>query len=828
MRASNPVSQSTSFKKLALASAFAALYSPLLFAQDSKPRLEEVIVTAQKRVESLQEVPISVATVDGDKMDDAGVETLEDITILIPNIHFTETGFSTQVRVRGIGSDNSQGFEQSVGMYIDGIYYGRAQLFRTPMMDMERVELLRGPQSTLFGKNTIAGALNITTARPTEELEGKISAEFEPEFNRQEYNALVSGPITDSLRARIAVRNYTEDGYLENTHKNTDDPSADETAVRVSIEWDVFEDLNFFLKHENNSFKTDGRPIELTHDEALDPSTQPATYAQILGSFGQPPIENVLDYKRQTDAPETSDNTITNTTFIADYSFADHTLTAVTGLLDFEYDELCDCDNTSSKILDLALGEDYSQFSQEIRIASPTDQKVDWIAGVYYQTYEQTFYDELTIAADNLLPAVLSNRDPALANLSNTGLVRNFEQNSDMWAVFARATFHATDRLHITLGARYTEETKDASKIIQALDLTEDGLMPFPQTQAGVSRSIAAGLTYLGAFDAENEQATVAPTAGGLVPIPNSGHNVQQERDESAFNPLLNIEFDINNDMMSYFSYTTGFKAGGFDPRSNSVGALSSTTTAPVAETNPYQHFEFEEETATNYEVGLKTTVFDGRGEFNIALYRTDYDDLQISQFDGKVGFNVGNAKKTQVQGIEIDGRFAFTDALIANYGVSLLDFEYKDFKNGNCHAGQTPDGLDIFGDSELDTCDYTGKRGVYTPEYTFNFGLDYTHTLSQNLSLNGFIDTQHVASHNVHVNLDPNGEIDAYNMLSARISLDAENWSVALLGKNLLDEYIISYSGDAPLAESSFGTRTFYSVARRPRTISLQGTYRF
>ena len=143
--------------------------------EESFPRLEEIVVTARKRAESLQDVPMSITAVSGEKLEKAGIENIEDLTSALTNIHFTQTGFSTQVRVRGIGSDNSQGFEQSVGMYVDGIYYGRAQLFRAPFMDLERAELLRGPQGTLLGKNSIAGALNLTSAKPTDDFTGHLS-----------------------------------------------------------------------------------------------------------------------------------------------------------------------------------------------------------------------------------------------------------------------------------------------------------------------------------------------------------------------------------------------------------------------------------------------------------------------------------------------------------------------------------------------------------------------------------------------------------------------------------------------------------------------------
>ena len=788
---------------------------------DSGPRLEELIVTAQKRAESLQDVPLSIAAIEGDKIQNAGIETLEDLTVYMPNIHFTETGFSTQVRVRGIGSDNSQGFEQSVGMYIDGIYHGRAQLFRTPMMDMERAEMLRGPQSTLFGKNSIAGALNLTTARPTDEFEGRVTVSHEFEHNQNEVNGVLSGPLADNLRARLAVRGYEEDGYFYNTFKERDEPSAEETALRLSLEWDATDSLSFFLKGERNEFSTEGRPIEITYDVALPSSPTGLNYAQTLAALAEPELESNQDFNRQFDREETSDNEINNFTFTADYEFNDHTLTAVSGWLDFNYDELCDCDDTASEILNLDLGEDYSQFSQEIRLASPTDKAFDWIAGLFYQTWDQTFYDSLPISSTNLLPTKLSQTpgNESLALLADTGLRRDFEQTSDSWAVFARATWNISEKLHVTLGARYTEEEKEASKTLEL----------FTPSTGEVNDSDLLGWLYLNAFRAESVQARTAFPPAPFEPLAWGGHDVSGSRKETAFTPLVNVEYDLTEDIMVYAVYTTGFKAGGYDPRSNSVGNFAAPQSiAPETEENPHLFFEFEEETATAYELGMKSVVGDGRGEINVALYRTDYEDLQVSQFDGGVGFNVGNANDTRVQGIEVDGRWALTDYLTAAYGFSWLDFEYRDFKNGNCYAGQTPDGIDLDGDGNIDTCDYTGKRGVYTPDYTVNISLDYRRPITDKLDFSGFVDVQQVDGHQVHVNLDPAGEIDAHTQLAMRLGVEAENWSVALLGKNLLDEYVISYSANAPLSQSSFDTNTFYSVIRRPRTIALEGTLKF
>ena len=201
-----------------------------------QPALEEITVTAQKREESLKDVPISLNVVDSQRIEAGNINKIADLTEFVPNLSMTETGVSTQLYVRGIGSGNNQGFEQSVGQYVDGVYYGRQQLMRAPFLDLARIEVLRGPQSTLFGKNTIAGALNYTTARPTKEREISIRALREFESGQTEITAVASGPIADSVRARFAWRGYEEDGYLTNTFRKRDEPQRDEDTYRLTLD----------------------------------------------------------------------------------------------------------------------------------------------------------------------------------------------------------------------------------------------------------------------------------------------------------------------------------------------------------------------------------------------------------------------------------------------------------------------------------------------------------------------------------------------------------------------------------------------------------------
>ena len=799
--------------RYALISAIAAAYAHQSFAQDNgNLGLEEIIVSAQKREESQQEVPISIVTLGGDKLNNAGIENLQDLTAHLPSIHFTETGLSTQVRVRGIGSDNSQGFEQSVGMYIDGIYYGRAQLFRIPLFDMERAELLRGPQSILFGKNSIAGALNLQTARPAQELTGYLSVLQELEIGQTELNGVVSVPMSEEFRARFAVRKNEETGYIKNTTLDTDQPFKEETSLRVSMDWDASDKLHFLAKGETHRFKTKGRPVEIIQDLPLSEGS-PNYLQTLVGGFGlTEPFEADLNFERQADLEESSDNEVNNMTLITTYQFDENTLTWTAGLLDFNTEELCDCDFIPAEILNLDLEETYEQKSHEIRLESPSGRKFEWVLGAFYQNWEQTFSDELGLSSTNLITL-----NPQTAIFGNTALRRDFEQSSDTWAVFGQFSWQVASKLFVSLGARYTGEKKEASKTIDVIDLTTNTVTTNP----------GLGFAYLTTFGAESNQATVSFANGTPQPLRHSGHDVTGERDESALTPLFSIEYDFSDNAMIYGVYTTGFKAGGFDPRSNSVGTFA-TTDPNVTEENPNLFFEFEEETVTSVELGIKTSFAEGRGEFNFALYDMQYEDLQISQFDGSVGFNVGNAKDTQVSGIEIDGRWLFNQHLSGSYNLSFLDFEYTDFQNGNCFAGQTPDGIDLDGDGSIDTCDYSGKRGVYTPEYTMNFALDYARPIFGNFELIAQTDIQYVDGHQVHVNLAPNGEIDPYTLMGMRLALATEKWSAALVGRNLLNEKIVSYAANAPLSETQFGTDTYYGFVRKPRTVALEARYQF
>jgi iron complex outermembrane recepter protein len=761
--------------------------SVLLSGVAQAQMLEEVVVTAQKRTESLQDVPISITAVSGDKMAENGVFKIEDLQTFTPNLSMTETGISTQIYVRGIGTGNNAAFEQSVGTYVDGIYYGRQQLLRLPFLDLERIEVLRGPQSILFGKNSIAGALNMTTAKPTDQLEGRVSVNYSPDGDISEFIGVVSGPLTESLSGRLVARKYDESGWMENTLTGDDELERDDTAIRGALRWEPNDNLRVDFKAEWNEFNSEGRQIEIIQDDParLDDPEAPApgaTFAQILTGLGYPDAitEARQNNKRQADTGDKSENDVQNYTLNIDYAIGDMTLTAVTGYVTYELEELNDLDFVGAPVFEGPGKEDYDQFSQEIRLASPGGETLDWIVGGFYQSSELTYDADITIFEDSVL-----GFNPLAGPLLGTTADRVYEAESDLWAVFAQATWNFSDFWSLTLGGRYTEEEKEATRVMNILD-TDTGEI--------TTNPISPTVWRLG-FGVDNEQY-------------GDGHNLEGDRDESIFTPLVNVQWEATDEIMAYASWSTGFKSGGFD----ASASLASS-------------WEFEEEEATTYELGAKTTWLDGAAEVNVALYRTEYDDLQTSQFDGQLGFVVGNAKETVVQGLELDGRWALTDNLVMGYGAAYLDHEFKDFKNGNCYNRQVPDGDVVDG---VTLCDYTGKRGQYTPKWTGNLSFSHTYPLTSSLELQSNFDISYKGEQNTHVNLDPQWEVDDLTLMNLRVGVYSSNWDVAVLVQNLSDEQQFTYVGNTPLSATSFGTNTFYSFMSRPRTTYLQATYHF
>lgn len=786
-----------------LAVVIASSAAPFGFAQT--PALEEVYVTAQKRTQALKDVPISVNAISGEKIEKSGITSIERMADYIPSFNMTQTGIGTNISIRGITSGVNQGFEQSAAQFVDGVHFGRAQLARAPFLDIERVEVLRGPQSILFGKNSTAGAISITTAKPTDEFEGKLTGLIEPEHGEQDIRLMLSGPLTDTLSARLAILDRSMDGYYYNTTTDRDESGDKEQVVRGTLMWKPNDNWSVTLKAEDGSFDSDGRNIEVVQPvENPIPGRPTVPYADMLSTLtaGTYLLDTFQDFKRQSNG-DYSYNDTENATLTIETGVGDHTVTAVTGYNAYTYQELCDCDFTGASGFNILSDEDYDQISQEIRIASAEDQTISYLAGVFFQSSSLEFHDAVRVPTNSVIPTALSSSFGATANLlRGAATERDFEQDTEISAIFAQLSWSLSDYTRAILGARYTKESKETSR--HQYHVSSEGVA-LPQ----------------GTINDPNNQLWSA----FLV----DPHEISGERDESGFTPLITLQHDLNATDMVYLSYTTGFKSGGFDVRANaSPNAIGGIYNGPPPIPDIEGSWEFGDERVKNYEWGGKFVLAEGSAELNVALFRSEFSDMQTSQFDGSLSFNVTNAGEAVVQGLEVDGRWALTDEILLRGGAAYIDFEYTNFPNSQCYFGQ-PDNIAPIGDG---LCDATGARREFTPEYQGNVGVDYTFALGNGMQLSNTLDIIYSDEYTTTPSLDPRLVQDAYFKINARIALSGRDdmWELALIGKNLTDETIITYANGLPVASVlTQGTGSgFYAFYERPRTLALQGTLRF
>ena len=773
-------------------------------ASDAIPSaLEEIVVSATKREESLQRVPVSVNAISGDQLKQSGVVRLQDMQL--PSLTVQEGGIGNSVFIRGIGSGINPGFEQSAGTYVDGIYRGRAQQSRAPLFDVERVELLRGPQTTLFGKNSVAGAINVTSAKPTSTPSGYVTGTYDFELEQTDLEGAISGPLGDRVRGRLSGRALSADGFVENLTLGGGEPSRDDTSVRAQLEFDATENLVATLKAEVSEFDKDGRGIEIYNERpATAGPFAGRTYAEILAALGSDPsvLNNTLDYRRSGGA-ETSNNKSEEYALTLDWQLGGGTLTSITGFSTYAFDELCDCDFTGANVFNVGLDEDFDQLSQEIRFASPQGNTLDYIVGAYYEDTELKYRDSILVDQASLLVPLINARQPGAGTLvGNTSTPRVFNQEATGASVFGRLTWNATDALHLNFGVRAAYEEKEATRdlTIAAIDGT-----PLSGLQAAVAPAVYASVFNL------------------------RSHSLSGSRDGWKTMPSFSVQYDLRDDVMGYLSYVQGFKSGGFDARSNNPtsppATICSAPNTPVGcvPAAGIGSFEFEDEESQSYEAGLKSRFADDRAELNLAYYFTDFKDLQVSTFDGVLGFNVSNAGAAEIQGAELDGRWKVADSLMLRGSLAWTDFEYQDFF-GQCYIGQAPDAPDGR------NCDYAGKTNIFVPDLAGSVALDWIVNLGSTLQLTTTLETVYSGAYYPQATLDPATKQDSYAKFNARVALapNEGNWEIALLGRNLTDETVTGYAADIPLAARTFGAASYGSFVAPPRSLALQARFSF
>jgi iron complex outermembrane receptor protein len=745
--------------------------SPFAYTQT----LEEVIVTAQIREQSLQDVPISVSAIDGEVIEDRSVDNLQSLSASIPNFMVVETQIDTSISIRGVRSGANKGFEQSVPMNFDGVTYPRSQLARTPLVDLERVEVLRGPQPTLFGKNAIGGAVSVTSAKPTEEFEGKFSTSFESEHDESQSLVVLSGPLSDDLLGRLTVSTREMDGWITNQRMKRVEPQRDETYIRGQLAWTDSNDIDYNLKVETADFDSVGYAME-----ALAPQDG---YGLVFA--GPIAVETNEDWVRSS-GETFSQNTMDNFVFTSNIPLDNGgTLTSITSMVEYDSYEVLDIDYVALEILDgTNQTEKYEQTSQEIRYTSPGGEDLDYIVGAYFQSADVDVTDYVPLGS------FLALAGPPVSMLVGTNWDRLYKQSSEMYSVFGQADINLEGNWRLTVGARYSNEDKDGSR-----NLTLDG------TGTALAGSPMLNVLWAAVLN-------VGP------------HNIASSRSESSFDPMVRLSYDLSDNAQMYVSYTEGSKAGGFDIRGNSIPGTPLVSSAGG--------WEFEEENATNIEWGYK--MKSDRASFDFTYFSTEYEDLQTSVFDGVLGFKVGNAAAAELDGFEMQGRYLIAEGLEFYGSLASLNYEFTDWKNSQCAYGEVAtNGI---------YCDRSGASVILAPEDTANAGFAYETVLSNNWVLDANLNVDYSSEYFITTNLDKNIKESGYSKVGLVLGLESSDgkWRLSLIGDNLTDERIKVVGGTIPLARNfvrlasggALDGIAYDAIYARPKNIAIKLDYNF
>lgn len=770
--------------------------------------LEETLVTATKRVSSLQDVPVSVVAMSGERISENSITGLTEFSFSMPSVSVGQNPIGNSISIRGVGSGANSGIEQSAAIFHDGVYMGRSPLAQVPFIDLERVEVLRGPQSVLFGKNTIAGVFSIITAKPTDEFEGSISGLYGWEEEEKEIVAVLSGPLTNTLSGRVAYRGYETDGYIENVLTGKDGPAQDNWTFRGQLHWKATNNLDINLKVESSAFEADQQATQLAVFNPLTPLAEQFSSLNeaLLGGLEKyddkravvndggaglaafdPRYEGVPGFPNSKDGMS---NDVDLLTLNVDWMLGEYTLSSVTGYVSYDSQVICDCDFSALPMVAEDGNEDYDQFSQELRIASPLGNTFEYMAGVYYHKADLD-YQAYGAFGLNILGVANVSRDYGM------------DQDQEQWAVFGSLTWNFSDQTRATFGLRYSDEEKEAKhRLVKRFTEGWDYGAPF---------------TY-GRTPEEYDRFEQEMSSTGLPGFMNAAiwagalgtweHDIAADRQEDFITWSANVQHDFNDDSMGYVSVSTGFKGGGFDAR--------------FLKESLDDGFEFDDEEAINYEIGVKSELQDGRIRLNATLFLMEIDDLQKSVFDGSTGFLVTNAAETESKGVEFEGQWAATEGLTLGLAATYLDNTFKDFPNAPCWASQNV--ADPVGCA--DGNDISGEPNTFSPEWVANFSADYAIAIGNSLEARAWVNMNYSDGYFTGADLDPDiAYQDSYTRVDARLSLGADDsvWEVALIGKNLTDEKISNTSDDRPLVPAD----GFKSLDRL-RSYAVQATYRF
>lgn len=780
--------------------------SPAVKAQSGQV-LEEITVTATKREASVQDIPVSVGVVTGEFMQTFDIKDMSDLQSFVPGLQVQQTFGSWAVRVRGLGSGiTNLAFDSSVPIYVDDVYCGRGKCMESAFLDVDRIEVARGPQGALFGKSTIAGAISAITARPTDEFEAGVRLGAETEYGGFTTSAFISGALSDSVRARLALKHEDLDGYTDNTWLGKNDGDKQVTALRASFEFDIGDATSIYLKLENGQSETDGRNNQLVQ---ANPN-----HAAVSGD---PTPEYVSDDVRRVSTGVEREDFYnydwTSATLSLDTEIGSHSVKAIVGYSEYKSDWFLDVDGFPARILNTALSDDFDQTSFELRMLSPTDQTFEYIAGIWFQNSDLSTSQASDFSRDFWIGALPPFLHFLVHPTSPVGMSRNFARESDAFSVYGQLTWNISDRLRAHFDLRYTEEE-------------QDGL--------GTSWPLLySDTTY---FDATR-------TNGGFFGQDREYLYFQKRKDDSL-DPSLRLQFDLSDSAMIYGVYAQGSKAGGMKANDPDLGdqlwareadtaylqqylGVSSITEADIANGLTLNQgnglFDFENEEAESWELGIKSSLGGGVATLNAAVFTTEFTNLQTSNYNG-TAFIIGNAGQATVDGAEVELTWQATDNLRLASSLAWIDAKYDDFEGASCvqNPDGTPKNSDCVGTGAGANENQAGEKLERSPDLEFNLSAMWESNITDNMLLKAAASFYYSDEYFVQPTQALFSTQDSFTKVDVRVALASDDgrWEVGINGRNLGDEMTIQHA--YVIAGNQFRNLTI------GRTVTVEGVLHF
>jgi len=617
---------------LAAGVAVAALMAPELARAQEATSLDDVIVTAQRREQSLQEVPITVNVVTAAKLEALAADDMGDISAFVPGLSVSNTS-PTQARynIRGVStSDFGVGTDPAVGVYVDGVYAARSGAALLAFSDVARIEVLKGPQGTLFGRNSAAGAVSITTNKPSDELEARLGVRL-GEYDKRRFEGLINLPINDTMALRVNALVNRRDGWLIDSATGEDYDREDNWAARAALRWDVTPRTQAILSWSHDEIDQDARPAigvaPIPAAPGLPP--YPSDPADYTNPFEQRVFNDVID-NHETRRLDEGVLTIT-------HAFGDIDFTSLTSVRQFTTENREDEDGTNRPDLyfDTNNREKNRSWYQEFRLAGETG-VFNWIAGASYYS-ENAKQRSDTYATTDTINTILTNAAGmplfsladmilGMASIPASTLGHSWQEDMinegdfDATAVFADVIWTATDRLNLTFGLRYTHDKKTFQWLNDRRVAPElDAVLNDPTINFVLSSNMGPGLDYLYADYVFDLSGLAGVQCDNGVTV-QEGVTCELSDSWSDLSPRFVADYHLTDDAMIFFSYAKGYKAGGF----NSVEVAS----------------RFDNEDVQNFEIGLKSDL-GSKARLNISAFQYDYDGKQSIRLETPAGSSV-------------------------------------------------------------------------------------------------------------------------------------------------------------------------------------------